>query len=553
MINGMKINILPVLATFLIVAVGNNLLANNSLKDTIVAPPFATTSYNDSFYSSTLSAAEGIAQPFLLQQGYLTLPGVTVIDTSLVYNGIKYLTSNVYFTPRTISRTGFYISSTDYPYYGITNFSSIWSKECPNIFFDTSKNLFHTSTDCIGYGVRVIAAVGGTSAATNAYLKFANAILKAKICHLAPLGHAPDSYEMAAAFATLPSTAVAGWQYISGNGLYTYMNTYNHTLDNTLGDYTGTRKGGFGWAKAGDLLCFGDGPNSSSNGHTMIMASDPIKLTATSLKTFFPTLSSSKINTFISKHTTYQVNIYDDCDHLHFNDSRAVSNITGVGYGTILIVTDTVDDAPVGYFFTPSTSLNYTALDTNKTYAICVARYTNPTQLPVSNESFTADVINGLIQLKWQINPESNSTRYTIQHSTDAKSFEDISTIQASHNLVSYQFTDKNPAKGLNYYRLIGIDNNGSKNYSKIINVQFSFASSQLSVFPNPAKNRITIKGSHIVNIQLIDTKGRVLIEQILKDATNPLLNLGNLARGKYFLSIKTQHTETTILSLIKD
>ena len=507
--------LLFLICLYLINIANNEVRASETESDTIVTPPFAANNYNDSFYSSVLSAAEGIAQPFLLQQGYLSMPGVSVVDTTLIFNGNKYLTSNVYYTPRTTSRTGFYISSTDYSYYGITNFSSIWSKECPNIFYDSTQRLFHSSTDCIGYGIRVIAAVGGTNSNDNAYLKFANAILKAKICHLAPIGHAPDSYEMATSFATLQTTTIPGWQYIAGNGLFSSIDTYNHTIDSKLGTYTGVRKGGFGLAQAGDILCFGDGPSSSSNGHTMIMTTAPTKLNAAGLKIFFTSLSSSKINTFLSKHTTYQVNVYDDCDHLHYNDSRAKSGITGIGYGTILIVTDTLDDAPVGYFFTPSTSLSYTTFDTAKTYAICVGRYTDPSQLPVSFESFTANTSNKDIQLKWQTALEKNTLLFTLQRSIDGKNFVRIGTVNASGNVgKSYAFVDQYPTSGINYYRILSTDINGSSFYSKIVTAILSNNNNHpvISIYPNPAKNSVTINGSHISLLKVIDNKGRILL-----------------------------------------
>jgi len=37
--------------------------------------------YNQQFYTSVFSSAEGIAMPFLLQQGYKTMPGLRFIMT----------------------------------------------------------------------------------------------------------------------------------------------------------------------------------------------------------------------------------------------------------------------------------------------------------------------------------------------------------------------------------------------------------------------------------------------------------------------------------------
>ena len=540
-------------AFFVVLSLITRANGNTISKDTTVAPPLVTTGYNDSFYNSVLEAAIGIAQPFLLQQGFFTMPGVKVVDTSLVYNGVTYPTSNLYYTPRTTGSTGFYISSSQYPSYGITGYNSIWPAECPNIFFDNT-NTFHSSTDCIGYGSRVVASVGGKNAANNAYLLFANAMLKAKICHLAAIGHAPDSYEMASSFATLQTTPAQGWEYISGNILFTLMNTYNHTLDKTLGTYTGVRKGGFGLSKAGDILCLGDGPLSSNNGHTMVMAINPIPLNATSLKTFFPSQSSTKINAFIKKNKVYQVNVYDDCDNLHYNDSRTSSGITGIGYGTILVVTDTADDAPLGYFFTSGNSLTYTALDSTKTYAICVARYTSPSQLPVKIAAINAIALNKTVEVNWQTVSEINVDEYVLERSTDGLGFSSIGTVKSfGKGENSYRFIDQSPSNKISYYRIKSIDNNGSSSYSKVISVQLSINNYQLSIYPNPSKDKITISGNHIVEVRLIDNSGRNLQLQSYKDASNPVIDINKLAVGVYYLRITTKDGVSKIINLIKN
>ena len=552
----MKKNVQAIIAFLLFCLACNRVIANDNVRDTSVVPPFvASSSYNDSIYTSILSAAIGISQPFLLQQGYITMPGVTVVDTALIYNGVKYLTSDLYYTPRDTSRTGYYIASSDYPYFGIDNFSKIWPLLCPNILLDTLTKTFHCSTDCIGYGARVIASVGGTTSTTNAFMKLANAMLKGQISHWGVRGEVPNSYDMTSSFEILQTTPVNGWEYISGNGLFSAMNTYNHILTPKLKTYTGVRKGGFGLSKIGDVLCYGDGPLSASNGHTMIMATDPIKLDAAGMKTFFPKVSSSKRTAFLGSNNIYQVNVYDDCNHLHYNDSRATSKITGIGYGSILIVTDTLDDAPIGYFFTPSTSsLTYTPLDTTKTYAIAVARYTDPSQLPVTIESLSADVVNKLVQLKWQTVLELNIGKYMVQHSTDAKNFVDVGTVNAIGSRANgYQFIDNNPADGTNYYRLESVDKDGSSSYSKVVSVQFTVNSNQLTVFPNPSKDFVTIKGNHITLVQVIDNIGRVIKTVSLKDATNPVLSVGGLRAGVYHLRIQIMGGEVSSTSFVKE
>ena len=51
--------------------------------------------YNPQLYSNIINAAKGTGMPFLLQQRYLTIPGVEIInDTNIKYNGQHNKTRN---------------------------------------------------------------------------------------------------------------------------------------------------------------------------------------------------------------------------------------------------------------------------------------------------------------------------------------------------------------------------------------------------------------------------------------------------------------------------
>jgi hypothetical protein len=340
--------------------------------------------YNNKLYSSVIDAAKTIARPFLLQQGYLSAPGITILDTSLIYKGVTYLVSQVYNIDRS---SGFYIPSSVYSNYDINNFKIIWPIKSPNIYFNNSIKTFNSLVDCVGFGTRVLSAVGDTTINGNAYASLVNQVTIANVADMPPAGRAADSYQLATAFATLNSIVPVGWQYIAGNVLANVINIYNHTFNANLNTYTGVRKGGFVNCKAGDLLVFGNGPQVSSTGHTMIIDSTPLLLNTDGLKTFFPNQTTATLNSFLAAYRIYSVNILDDCDIRHFNDSR--TTINGIGFGKILIVTDTLDDAPIGYVFAPKSTLTFTAVDTNKTYALTVARYISAAQLLVNNNANT--------------------------------------------------------------------------------------------------------------------------------------------------------------------
>ena len=105
----------------------------------------------------------------------------------------------------------------------------------------------------------------------------------------------------------------------------------------------------------------------------------------------------------------------------------------------------------------------------------------------------------------------------------------------------------------LNYYRLQIIDRDGSVSYSKTIFFQFSLFNSPFSIFPNPAKNTVTIRGNHISSVQVVDNIGRVVSIEHLQDATNPTIIVGSLPLGVYLLRIQTIDGKVSGVGFVKE
>ena len=74
-----------------------------------------------------------------------------------------------------------------------------------------------------------------------------------------------------------------------------------------------------------------------------------------------------------------------------------------------------------------------------------------------------------------------------------------------------------------------------------------------LNVYPNPTKDIVTIKGSHINKIQLFDNMGKRVKETKFHDATNPTISLGKYATGVYRLLIQTEDGKVKNVNLFKD
>ena len=96
----------------------------------------------------------------------------------------------------------------------------------------------------------------------------------------------------------------------------------------------------------------------------------------------------------------------------------------------------------------------------------------------------------------------------------------------------------------------------GSSSYSKIVSASISTFDSRLStisVVLNPAKDKVTVMGSHIVSVQVIDNLGRVIKAQLLKDATNPTLSVANLLAGVYHLRVQTADGKVSAVGMVKE
>ncbi len=172
--------------------------------------------------------------------------------------------------------------------------------------------------------------------------------------------------------------------------------------------------------------------------------------------------------------------------------------------------------------------------------------------LPISFKDFIAYSNTNSILLNWNTSIEVNTINFVIQHSVDGKSFTNIGSVNAIGNGANnYDFTDKNPISGTNYYRLQSIDKNGAVSYSKVVTVQFANAN-RFTVYPNPAKNVLTISGEHIVRVQVLNNMGRVVNTQSLHDAKNPLITVDRLSAGVYHLRIQTMDGNSNTVGFIK-
>lgn len=91
---------------------------------------------------------------------------------------------------------------------------------------------------------------------------------------------------------------------------------------------------------------------------------------------------------------------------------------------------------------------------------------------PVELLKFDADIIDNNIRLNWSTASELNNDYFTIQHSTDGKSFTNITTISGNgtkNTISEYTYLHKTLDEGIHYYRLLQTDYNGQTHDKGVI------------------------------------------------------------------------------------
>jgi hypothetical protein len=159
------------------------------------------------------------------------------------------------------------------------------------------------------------------------------------------------------------------------------------------------------------------------------------------------------------------------------------------------------------------------------------------TPLPIDLVSFNAKPNNNSVDLTWTTFGD-NKNPFNILKSTDGVNWKSIGTQIPSDNSVHYLFTDQQPAT-VNYYQLSQIDNSNTLQYSDIRIVNFN--SNKLVIFPNPNNGEFTIQSNNLVQFEISDYTGKVILEG---DNNNPLIKT-NLLKGIYLIKISDGDTIT--------
>ena len=152
--------------------------------------------------------------------------------------------------------------------------------------------------------------------------------------------------------------------------------------------------------------------------------------------------------------------------------------------------------------------------------------------LPLDLLEFTAQSDKQTAFLNWKTADERNVSHFDIEKSTNAKTWTTIGQ-QKAQNTEGYAFTDEHAFEASNsvFYRLKMVDTDGTFRYSPVRQL-VSTKTVDLKVYPNPAKNSVSVVGTDAEgNWQIVDVVGKVIGQY----KGNRTIDLTAYTEGVYF------------------
>jgi hypothetical protein len=159
---------------------------------------------------------------------------------------------------------------------------------------------------------------------------------------------------------------------------------------------------------------------------------------------------------------------------------------------------------------------------------------------PVKLSSFTVQKDNDCgNRLSWKTESEVNFKQFQILKSTDGRTFTKTGVVVPGTNISggSYSFTDKSNLQSKSFYRLLMEDLDGNTEESNVVQIN-GCASAGITIFPNPATDRVSISGLRIGSpIQITDATGKVLLSKPAGKMTETI-PVEHLQKALYIITI---------------
>ncbi|OAV44031.1 T9SS type A sorting domain-containing protein [Lewinella sp. 4G2] len=175
----------------------------------------------------------------------------------------------------------------------------------------------------------------------------------------------------------------------------------------------------------------------------------------------------------------------------------------------------------------------------------------NDAVLPVELTEFRGRTLSkGASLLEWTTASELDNDYFDVEYSTDGATFAPIGRVTGAVEASSvneYTFEHANPTGSVHYYRLRQVDFDGTTAFSKVVTLRSEVAQAAVSLYPNPATDRMQYRGP-AGELTIYNGFGQVVAVPV---AGNDI-DLSSLRPGAYLLEVRTPTGERSVQRFVK-
>ena len=197
-----------------------------------------------------------------------------------------------------------------------------------------------------------------------------------------------------------------------------------------------------------------------------------------------------------------------------------------------------------------------------------VILFKKPAVVPIQLTTFDANkTTTGGSNLQWTTKIEKETKYYDLERSDDNITFYKIGEVAGagtSDKPINYNYFDKRPFVGTNYYRLKQVDDYENISYSSVVKLEFEDMAEEqikISLYPNPAIDKLNVKlnlkNQSDIELVIVNQIGQQMVKQKYygvgrKDILST--DISRFISGLYIVEIKDLKTNTYLgkVKLIK-
>lgn len=159
--------------------------------------------------------------------------------------------------------------------------------------------------------------------------------------------------------------------------------------------------------------------------------------------------------------------------------------------------------------------------------------------LSVKLVSFTVKANDQGAMLAWTTTDEKDNDKFLIYRGANSNDLVQIAEIAGNGS--DYSFYDKNPLAGVNYYKLVEVDKDGTRTELGIKPINFNLSVQDVKVYPNPTTDVVNVKflAGKYNRLALTNINGSVVHQQNIDLISNECtINAKEFASGTYTLTL---------------